>query len=160
MTGVRHITDVHRQVCNVLCCACSNVSVLAQFLHYAHMWMSRPGTYSWCGKSNLSQNHHVLYFISSHNGTLTRCGAQTNPSYHISWHMWPGAYSAWSLTIFDVSLDPNLSSTGIIRVTSGSNDTDTVPVSIKCTLPKPVVTNFPYLYKPTQFSPCAFVPNT
>ena len=110
----------------------------------AHV-ISSLGTHSWVVSWTLSHNSQVLYFISSHNGTLTRCGAQTNPSYHISWHMWPGAYSAWSLTIFDVSFDPNLSSTGIIRVTSGSNDTDTVPVSIQSTLPEPVVTKPPLL---------------
>ena len=129
MTGVRQFADVHRQVCSVLCWARSDVSVLAQFLHYVHMWISRLGTHSWVVSWTLSQNHHVLYFISSHNGALTRCSAQTNPSYHISWHMWPG----------------------VIRVTSGSNDTDTVPVSIQSTLPEPVVTKPPiFIHTRTQ----------
>ena len=104
MTGVRHISDVHRQVCSVLCWARSDVSVLAQFLHYAHMWISSLGTHSWVVSWTLSHNPQVLYFISSHNGTLTRCGAQTNPSYLISLHMWPGAilslvpHNLWCVT--------------------------------------------------------------
>ena len=94
----------------------------------AHV-ISSLGTHSWMVSWTLPHNSQVLYFISSHNGALTRCSAQTNPSYHISWHMWPG----------------------VIRVTSGSNDTDTVPVSIQSTLPGPVVTKPPiFIHTRTQ----------
>ena len=70
------------------------------------------GVVSWA----LSLTHQVLYLISSHNVTSTRCYAHTNSSHLISSHMWPGVTHtnpSHLIHSYDVLSDPKPSPQGI-----------------------------------------------